>query len=253
MLADNVELIVIASPKSEWLPHEEALITQAISQGKDVLWLMDPQSKRLHFLEKLLGVSPLPGIIVDLHGQKLGTPHPAITLIEQYPLLPFSSPSLLTAYPWSVALEIHHAQWEAAPLLLTHEQTWTETSDITGQIGFEPEKNEKAGPLILGARLSRNLPHLNQEQRIAVIGNARFVSNGVIQNYGNLAFSQNLISWLNHDEALLKLEQPVSNDSFSHIHLTTAYIIQFGFPFLALFLMLFVILYSFRRARFINR
>lgn len=248
-IADNVQLLIIASSQSNWLPHEEALLTDYINKGKQVLWLMDPTSARLPFLEKLLGVSPLPGTIVDLHGQKLGTPHPAITLIEQYPPLPFSSPKLLSAYPWSVALEISASNWEAAPLLLTHEETWTETGSLSGTIGFDPEKNEKAGPLLLGIRLSRAHPLTQQEQRIAVIGNSRFVSNGVIQNYGNLAFGQNLISWLNMDDQLLNLEQPITTDSFSHIHLTTALFIQYGFPGLGMFLMLLVIIYSFKRRR----
>lgn len=248
-IPDNVQLLIIASSQSDWLPHEEALVVDYISKGKNLLWLIDPTSTRLHFLEKLLGISPLPGTIVDLHGQKLGTPHPAITLIEQYPSLPFTTPKLLTAYPWSVALAITPSPWEASPLLLTDEATWTETDPLSGQIGFDPEKNEKAGPLLLGVRLTRSFPSAEQEQRIAVIGNSRFISNGVIQNYGNLAFGQNLISWLNADDQLLKLEQPISIDSFSHIHLTTAGLIQYGFPGLGLLLLFVVTVYSIKRRR----
>lgn len=248
-IADNVQLLIIASSQSNWLAHEEALLTDYLSKGKNLLWLIDPTSTRLTFLEKLLGVSPLPGTIVDLHGQKLGTPHPAITLIEQYPSLPFATPKLLSAYPWSVALEIGTSSWEIAPLLLTHETTWTATGSLSGQIAFDPDKNEKAGPLLLGVRLTRSHPLTQQEQRIAVIGNSRFMSNGVIQNYGNLAFGQNLISWLHVDDQLLKLEQPVSTDSFSHIHLITGMLIQYGFPGLGLVLMIVVTIYSLKRRR----
>jgi hypothetical protein len=229
--------------------QEEILLRHYISSGKDVLWLIDPDAKRLSFLETLLGISPLPGTIVDLHGQKLGTPHPAITLIEQYPALPFTAPSLLSAYPWSSALKINASSFEVSPLLLTHGSTWTETSPLTGSISFNPEKNEKAGPLLLGLRLTRTSSKFSQEQRIAVIGNSRFLSNGVIQNYGNLAFGLNLINWLNHDDLLLTLAQPVSTDSFAHIHLTTARLIQYGFPSLGAFMMFIVFLYSLKRSR----
>lgn len=251
VIADNTGLLVILSPPSEWLLEEEKLVTRYIEKGGNVLWLLDPFAKSLVFLQELFGVEPISGTIIDLHGQHLGTPHPAITLIENYPKLPFSPPKLLTAYPWAVALHTTPLDtWETQPLLLTHEATWTERDPITGQIEHNPEQGEIAGPLLLGVSLRRSVPHADSPQRIAVIGNQRFLSNGAIQNYANLAFSQSLMNWLNHDDLLLSIEQPVCNDSFSHIHRFTAYLIQFGFPGLGVLLLVGAGVYSYYRGRF---
>lgn len=248
IIADNTQLIVMSSLQSELLPQEQALLTEYIAKGGHLLWLIDPSSKRLPFLESLLGVSPYAGTIVDLHGQQLGTPHPAITLIEHYPKLPFLAPTLLSAYPWSVALQVKNSMWTAQPLLVTHQDTWTETGTLSGEIRFDPELDEVAGPLLLGLTLTRESPNQpSLQQRIAIIGNSRFMSNGVIENYGNLAFGQNLISWLNQDDQLITLEQPVSTDSFAHIHAMTAILIQFGFPGMGLLLMAAAALYGAKR------
>lgn len=248
LIADNTQLVVIASMQSELLPLEERLLLNYLDNGGHLLWLMDPSAKRQPFLEHYFGVIPMNGTIVDLHGQKLGTPHPAITLIEDYPALPFSAPNLLSVYPWSNALKIENSSWKDQPLLVTHEATWTEFSALTGEIRFDPERGEIAGPLLLGVTLTRAHPlQPLQQQRVAIIGNSRFISNGVIENYGNLAFGQNLISWLNQDDQLITLEQPVSSDSFAHIHSMTAYLIQFGFPGLGLTILLGTALYAYRR------
>lgn len=248
VIADNVKLLIIASMQSECLPQEEQLIREYLEKGGSLLWLTDPSAKPVLFLQNYLHLKTLPGTIVDLHGQQMGTPHAAITLIENYPSLPFSSPMLLSAYPWSVALTFEPSVWQAAPLLKTHDATWTETGPLMGQIQFDPEKGEVAGPLLLGVSFTRTHPtDAKQEQRIAVIGNSRFMSNGIIQNYGNLAFGQNLISWLNGDDALLTLEQPVSSDSFSHIHVMTAYLIQYAFPGIGLLFILVALLYGWKR------
>lgn len=254
IITDNTQLLIMSSLQSDLFPQEHALISQYISKGGNVLWLMDPTSKRLDFLEKQFGVQPLPGTIVDLHGQQLGTPHPAITLIEHYPNLPFSAPTLLSAYPWSVALQSQKSDWTVQPLLITDEATWTETGPLTGEIELNTDKGEHAGPLLLGLSLTRAHPQIpEQQQRIAIIGNSRFISNGVIENYGNLAFGQNLISWLNQDDQLIAIEQPVSTDSFAYIHLMTASLIQFGFPGLGLIIMACSLLYGIRRFRMSQR
>lgn len=254
IITDNTQLLIMSALQSDLFPQEEGLITHYISKGGNLLWLMDPTSKRLEFLEKQFDVYPLPGTIVDLHGQQLGTPHPAITLIEHYPNLPFLAPPLLSAYPWSVALQSQKSDWTIAPLLITHDATWTETGPLTGEIELNTDKGEIAGPLLLGISLTRAHPQIpEQQQRIAIIGNSRFVSNGVIENYGNLAFGQNLINWLNQDDQLITIEQPVSFDSFAHIHLMTAILIQFGFPSLGIIMIAGTLLYGYRRSKISQR
>lgn len=252
-IPDNTGVLIIASPKSALLPKEEALITNYIAKGKDLLWLIDPSSAGIPSLSKILGVYTLPGTIVDLQGQKLGTPHPAITIITQYPNIPFGAPKTLTAFPFAQALQKNDSDFQSQPLLMTHPDTWTEIGSLSNQIAFDPEKNEHAGPLLLGISLNRKLPFQEHTQRIVVIGNSRFISNGAIENYGNLAFALNLLNWLNHDDMLLQISQPIVNDSLPQIHLMTALLIQYGYPLLSCLLFIFSMLLFYLRKRRSNK
>lgn len=238
VIADNTRLLVIASPKTRLLPKEEQLIAQYLFQRGSLLWLIGNDSHPQPFLSELFQVKRLPGTIVDLHGHQLGTPHPAITIIDTYPSMPFSAPKALCAFPFAVALSLeNNHDWQTQPLLLTHDKSWTESGALSGALAYEPEKNEVAGPLVLGVSLTKK-PTLNSqtEQRIAIIGNSRFLSNGVIENYGNLAFGLNLIHWLRHDDQLISLEQPTNQDELLHIHLFTALFCQYGLPILIVLL-----------------
>ncbi|MCS5710043.1 GldG family protein [Candidatus Berkiella aquae] len=242
LIADNTRLLIIAAPRSTLLPEEEKLIIQYLLQGGNLLWLIDNNMQPLPFLSDFFQVTPLPGTIVDLHGYRLGTPHPAITIIDHYPQSPFATPKSLTAFPYAVALKSSPLEnWSTQSLLITHEQTWTETGSLTESIAFEPEKNEVAGPLLLGIHLTRPHPLQSEStQRIAIIGNSRFLSNGVIENYGNLALGLNLIHWLGHDDALITLNQPINQDELIQMHFLTAVLIQYGVPS-CLFLCAFIV------------
>lgn len=222
-IPENTQLLIIASPKSSLTPKEEKLILEYVNKGGNLLWLMDPNAQAIPLLSDELGVSTYDGTVIDVHGQKLGTPHPAITVVEHYSSLPFQAPKALTVYPWAAALQVRkNSSWQQKVLLSTHESTWTEKGTLNGNIAFEPEKGEVAGPLTIGISLEKD------HQRIAVIGNSRFICNSTIQNYGNLAFGLNLVNWLNHDDALSNLSQPIAQDMLLQIDLFCALFIQYG-------------------------
>lgn len=252
LIADNTRMLIIASPKSKLLPQEERIIADYLFQGGSLLWLIDNEMHAQPFLSELFQVTPLPGTIVDLHGHRLGTPHPAITIIDTYSSTPFTAPKSLTAFPFAVALQLHsNSHWTTQALLFTNEQSWTETGALSGPIAFEPEKGEVVGPLVLGVSLTKSHPlHPQSVQRIVIIGNSRFLSDGVIENYGNLALGLNMIHWLGHDDALLTLSQPVNQDELIQLHYATALFIQYGFPLCALML---VILLGYRYFKRLNK
>lgn len=252
-IPENTQLLVIASSPSAWLPQEESQIADYIRSGKDLLWLIDPKNPPQPVLSELLGIFPLPGTVVDLHGQRLGTPHPAITLIEQFEALPFDAPRSLSALPFACALKIQAnnvfaSQFTVNPLLKSDPLSWTETGSLSGPIAFDPEQQEVAGPLLLAVSLTRRLGEAQtQEQRIAVIGNSRFLGNGAIENYGNLAFGLNLVNWLGHDDQLISLKQPVDQDQLLQVHRPLAYFLKWGAPLIGVGLGGFALIHFWRR------
>ncbi len=246
IIPDNTQVLIIASPQSSLLPTEEALITEYVAKGKDLLWLSDPASYTMPLLSQHLGIFPLPGTIHDWHGQKLGTPHPAITIIDKYPSIPFDAPNTLTAFPWARALEQKkRTDFIMQPLLITHNATWTQTE--TFHKSPSEQSLELPGPLLLGVSLTRMFQ--DNQQRVVVIGNSRFLSNGAIENYGNLALGLNLINWLSHDDALLHISQPVAKDTMLHIHAIAAIAIQYGYPILGIFLFIFSMIFTYSRVK----
>lgn len=217
-IPDNTSLLVITNPKSEFLPKEIEQIENYIKQGGNILWLMDFQGQPLTFLSDAFGVYPHSGIIVDKHGHEMGTPHPAIAVVTQYSK-PFSQyHDHLTAFPWAQALIIKPKTDETPLIFLkTHAHSWTQIGSLEGELRFEPEKGEKAGPLALGTLIERKIEGKESTQRIIVIGNHRFATNAVIQNYGNEDFTKSLIYHLLHEDDIAQFESPRPKDTLTFI------------------------------------
>lgn len=232
-IPDNTSVLIIASPQSAFMPIEEKLILDYLAKGKDLLWLSDPNDYPLDALSDYLGIVKLEGTIADKHGHQLGTPHPAITIIEKYNSLPFEEPRSLTAFPFARALSLKEKEnYTYHAFLKSHEQSWTEKDINNKALSFNPENGEIAGPLTLGYILTK--PYSNSQQRVIVIGNSRFLSNGAIENYGNLGLGLNLVSWLHHDDQLLHISQPTVKDSMLHLPYACVIAITYGFPLLSL-------------------
>ena len=199
--------LVIASPQTPPAPEEIRLILDYVQQGGQLLWLLEPgdQSGWLA-LAAWLGITALPGVIVDADAPRLGIKHPALIPIADYGLHPITTPLRHPALlPQALALDIQPvAGWQAAVLLETQASSWTETSALNGQVQFDPESVERAGPLTVGMALFRPHPvKPGAEQRIVVIGDGDFLANAYLGHGANLELGLNILNWLTLDEALM--------------------------------------------------
>jgi ABC-type uncharacterized transport system involved in gliding motility auxiliary subunit len=151
VIPDNTQLLVIANPKTELLPKEIDLIRNYIQRGNNLLWLSGPdETPSLAPLLSELGLQKLPGTVVDEHGYKMGTPHPAITIIDKYPHHESTQAvNEITAFPWASAFKPikNLAKWDIKPILTTHAKTWTEKGPLTGAIEYNREQGENAGAI----------------------------------------------------------------------------------------------------------
>lgn len=226
-IPDNTSLLVITNPKSDYLPKEIELIQQYIQKGGALLWLMDFQGKPLNFLTQLFGVYPHEGVIVDKHGQDLGTPHPAISLVTEYDDMRLFSNQDLTAFPWAQALlSFAKAPFEKTKLFQTHEESWTQTGPLEGQLKFEPEKGQISGPLTLAYLLER--PLAQGTQTVIIIGNHRFATNAAIQNYGNLSLIMRFVNHLVDEPTLTNIDYGTPQDLMTVIPRSYIYFLNFG-------------------------
>jgi len=229
----NTGLLIIPSPRVSYLPSEIQQILDYVTEGGNLLWLADPGGLYgLEPLAKTLGISFLPGVIVDPNASTLNIKNPAMALVPRYPQHPATQGfELLTLYPHATALTAENSQWQITPLLTTLPRTWNETGPIKGEISRDRTQGEQPGPLHIGIAFSRELTHdgITRQQRLLIIGDGDFLSNAYLGNGGNLNLGLNLIRWLTREESMLNIPAKTAPDLNLDLSRTATLIIGFGF------------------------
>ena len=239
-IPDNTTVLVLSAPQVDLLPGEVKTIQDYVSHGGNLLWLGDPEP--LHGLEpvaKALGVTFLPGIVVDLTTQLLGIQSAAIAAVTSYGASPVTKDfNLLTVFPLAAGLNLEASKgWEGDAFLKTGESSWVETGDITGgKVQFN-EKEDIRGPVTIGVTLTRTMPQESgktsggKQQRVIVTGDGDFLANQYVGNVGNLDLGMNMINWLSEDEHFLDIPAKTASDTKLQLSQQQSGIIGFGFLF----------------------
>ena len=216
-IPDNTQVLVIASPKTDFLAGEFEQIKQYIQQGGNVLWLTEPEHPH-DSLADLLHISILPGVIVDPNSQLLGLNRVDYALINDYiPTDITRYISVASIFPQAVAFEINDntQNWSIKPLLQTQEHAWNETGKLEGEIIAGDQSDESLGPLNLALMFERELTLDKQSklQRAVVIGDGDFLANQYLGNGANAELGLNIINWLSHDDALIAIQSKAAPDT----------------------------------------
>jgi ABC-type uncharacterized transport system involved in gliding motility auxiliary subunit len=215
---DNTSVLVIASPQSALLEGEIKLIQEYVDRGGNLLWLADPDFPAgLAPLAQSLGVTWQNGYAILPEYQLLGTGHPGFFAAVGYPPNPVTQGfSMVTLFPLVRSLTTQApAGWTAQPLLQTSEAAWLETGDIeSGAVALDPA--DVPGPLTIGSTLTRQYTPPKAEgeteapkphpQRIALIGDADFLSDAYLGELGNQQLGLNLVQWLASRDAQLNID-----------------------------------------------
>ena len=206
--------LVIAGPQTPVPPGAVEAILEYVRQGGPLLWLREPdEPASLQPLAAALGVTTLPGVVVDADAPGLGIKNPAFIPIADYGPHPITAalraPALL---PQAAALDVRPVEgWTAAVLLESQSRSWTETGPLDGPMRFDPDSAERSGPLTVGVALVRprppgaapdsSPPAAVRQQRIVVIGDGDFLSNVYLGNGANLELGLTIFNWLTQDDA----------------------------------------------------
>ncbi len=216
VVADNTSLLVIAGPQADLLPAELVAIQGYLDGGGNLLWLADPGKLfGLSGIGKQMGLEFLSGTIIDpnvsqVGMQLFGTDDPRMVLVASYGAHPVVSDfDFNTLFPMARGIEISDAgEWWPTVLLKTLSNVWAENGEVAGSIGFD--EGDVAGPLNIGVALSRERD--GGQQRVVVIGDGDFLSNGYLGVGGNLQLAMNIANWLVSDDALLSIPAKSSSD-----------------------------------------
>lgn len=171
MIPKNVSLLIIANPSTDFLNLEKSLITNYIKQGGKVLWLAEPASATSALIQELFGIKVGKLALEDPKSTRLGSPHPAIKIMQDHPNHPINAE--LRTYnilPWSAELNIDNLadQWQAQSFLALNNKT----------IGLSLEST------------------IASAQRIAIIADGGFMLNKYYRNPGNAKVLAATINWL---------------------------------------------------------
>lgn len=236
---DNTSLLVIAGPRAELLAGELVAIQGYLDRGGNLLWLADPgELYGLSGIGKQLGIILQPGTIIDPNVSQVGmmlfgTDDPRMALVASYGAHPVVAGfDFNTLFPMARGITIDEvdAKWQRTPLLRTLSNTWAERGELLGSIGFDDE--DIKGPLNIGVALSRDVEDVGGElrqQRIVVIGDGDFLSNGYLGVGGNLQLAMNIANWLVSDDTLLSIPARNSSDITLEFDETELAMIGVGF------------------------
>jgi len=212
-IPDNVGLVVIANSQQSWLSLEWKLLKNYLDKGGRLLWLREPQEQALVELENYLGVTTIPGTLIDPAGYQAGTPHPAIVLVRDLPRLSLTANlNGLVALPWTVGLGRTPSpnQWQTELQLTTHSKVWTEFEPQQEQLQLNLEKGELEGEFAVLLALTRQQG--TQQQRVVITGDVHFLSDSAINNYDNQQLMNNIFAWLMQPKTSESIEFLVAND-----------------------------------------
>lgn len=235
-IPQNTDVLVIASPQTALLAGEVELIKAYIEQGGNLLWLADPDTiiTPIDRLADALAIEFLPGTIVDPNSQLLGLDRVDFALVSQYPRHPVTkNVESLSLYPQAQAIEYHgdDTQWQPLNFLVSGETSWNETGAMKGEIFNGDDSDEVNGPLNIGLTLSTSIGNDpdSSQQRIAVVGDADFLSNNYLGNGANLELGLNLFNWLSHDDNLISINPRSAPDTRLELSQTQQLIIAIFF------------------------
>ena len=216
-------VLVVAGPKSSFLPPEEKKVREYLKRGGKVIFMLDPEAPDDYakFLEEW-GIKVGDDLVVDVSpiGQFFGL-GPIVPLVSQYESHAITKEfGIMTFFPETRSV----AKADDVPsgvtvteIAKTSAQSWGETDPISrGKVRFDADKDLKGPvPIFAVAEKMAEKPAKTEDKydlgtgevktRIAVFGDSDFASNAYFNNQGNGNLFMNTLNWLAEEEDLISV------------------------------------------------
>lgn len=239
-IPEDTTVLVLASPRKDFLPGGIAMIHDYIANGGNLLWLADPSTiGGLRDLAKQLGIRWSSGPVLNAAYGRLGLAGPAVVAVGGYPAHPITrhlgGPTIFS-YAGGLT-ERRVGGWQAQPIVKTPRNTWLESGSLDKKrIGFSKKSGDKPGPITIAIALSRPRPandngedqsgHGNTAgssnesasmQRVVAVADSDFLTNANINSVSNRALGLALFQWLSHRDKQIAVHVPAAPDSYLHL------------------------------------
>ncbi len=221
-------VVVIADPRSPFLPGEVDLLTAYVKAGGSLVWLFEPDhGEGLAPLAQTLGLRIAPGFLVDPASSLLTGDMPNFITVDQYPAVgPVRGLHLITVFPTAAALRLApHSPFAGVPILRTDGSAWLQTTPLGNVV--MPPRGVLPRPYVLGATFTRTVG--TRTGRAVVIGDSDFLSNTYLGEGGNLALAMNVANWVANDESFINIPNRTSPDLTLQLSQSELSVIAFGF------------------------
>ncbi len=206
---DNASMLVLTHPQTRLMPGEVKKLLRYLDNGGNLLWLLDAEPLRgLEPLAEKLGLTFIPGIVIDPAAQEMNAPS-NWTLGAGYPPHAVTRDfDLITVFPYARALSIEPRDgWEKHMLVEGAARGWVSESRVSKRFNRE---RDIPGPVELAVTLQRAMN--DREQRVIVVGNGAFLANAYSGNGGNLDLGINMVNWLANEERLITVQPRAAKD-----------------------------------------
>ncbi len=227
VIPKNTQVLVIASPKKPYSLKALGLIIRYVNRGGNLLWLHDPHNKSsLELLANKLGIKILPGLIITYNHKQKKTMALILNMFPSDKLTKRLNGHLALFPQVSAIIPADNSRFKIKTILVSQKNSWNETTinnkTTKNSLKFDEGTADKKGPLSFGLKLTRTLAASKTEQRIIVIGDSDFLSNGFIGRGANRSLAMNIFSWLSQHDELIDVDRPKVSDHLLHFSSWTA-------------------------------
>ncbi len=228
-IPSDCSILVIAGPKTDYLPQEVSVIGKYLQNGGRVLAFLDP-GVALPNLSKLFsdyGVTVSDDLVIDENpvSQIFGT-SPSMPLILSYGDNPIVQPLArrATLFPLSRSFDVSTDNKPGVTL----DQLCKTSSASFGVAHFNPNMHEVSyragvdtkGPLVVAVAgtLTQNGP--GKEGRFVAAGTSLLAANAYLDFQSNRDLVLNMVEWLTSNEGLISIRPKAAQ--FQHLNLTAS-------------------------------
>ena len=225
---ENLQILVIASPKVDLLAPEVQKIKRWIDRGGSLLWLIDQEPIRgMQPIADIFGLVLNGGTVVDPSAQLINA-SPTMAVATGYGQHPIAKNfSLNTILPFARSITVDDSRdWRDTPLIEVAPRGWLEMSPIGQSITFDKGK-DTPGPITVGLALERTLN--DKPQRVVIVGSGHFLANQYVGLVGNMDLGINIVNWLAGDDNLITVQPRATLDSGLTLSRTSMMVIVYGF------------------------
>jgi ABC-type uncharacterized transport system involved in gliding motility auxiliary subunit len=216
----DAAVLVVAGPTHDLVDPEVNAISDYLSKGGRVLFMLRPETKGplVDYIESKLNVKLTPDIVVDTSGvgRLFGASQlmPIVAHYDDHPITNEMS-RLATLFPYARTVEPgdeKDSKASVSPLLETSEASFAATNFSLQEVKLDP-KTARRGPLTLGVAGTLSGAKAGDEGRFAVFGSADFIINPIVTFNGNQDLFLNAINWLASQEAFISIRPKPPNNT----------------------------------------